>query len=578
MNAIWIIVLLYPLVGAILAVMPGIPLYLMRYWMASAPLPALIAALAVPTGSLLELDVVLLGGALGLANDTARTFFLLTAGLWAIAGLFACAYSCGMARLKSYTVFSLLTYTGNVGIFLATDAAFFYTSFALMTFASAGLVLHNRSPEAVRAGVLYVVMAVVGEVLILTALFWMAFVARSLALVDLPVVAATSPWLIGCILFGFGVKAGLLSVHVWLPLAHPVAPTPASAVLSGAMVKAGIFGWLTFLPGGLGSFSGWSTFCILAGLISAFAAAYAGLTQRLPKATLAYSSISQLGLMTLAVGIGLGEPKAWPAVVGVVGFFAFNHAFAKGALFMADGAAGAVSSRMGRTVVICGALVAALAIAGFPLTGGEIAKAALKKLGAYATVPWGGSLEYLLKASALATTMLLAQFVCLLNRAMLRGHPAHRSAIANRWLVALWGLSVLGCLVLPWWGVGWLDGPAKPLPLAFDTLYQALPIFAGCLLAVLVMPRAHRLPGVPLGDLGLPLLWVGGVIMRCWVGRVAPWLERSLMDPDRWVQPLTPSETAVPGWLDHADRLKRHLPTAGIIILLLLIGLRLGLA
>jgi hypothetical protein len=103
--------------------------------------------------------------------------------------------------------------------------------------------------------------------------------------------------------FRYQSRCGLL--HVWLPLAHTVAPTPASAVLSGSMIKAGLLGWIRFLPPGGGGDPAWGAVFIAAGITAAFYGVAIGLGQKHPKTVLAYSSISQMGLITVAFGIGL---------------------------------------------------------------------------------------------------------------------------------------------------------------------------------------------------------------------------------------------------------------------------------
>src|SRR5690606_7309656 len=109
--------------------------------------------------------------------------------------------------------------------------------------------------------------------------------------------------IVGLVLAGFGIKAGALPLHVWLPLAHPAAPTPASAVLSGAMIKAGLLGWLRFLPLGLVALPGWAALLMVLGVVAVFFGAAAGAVQQDAKAVLAYSSISQMGLMIIGLAI-----------------------------------------------------------------------------------------------------------------------------------------------------------------------------------------------------------------------------------------------------------------------------------
>ena len=95
--------------------------------------------------------------------------------------------------------------------------------------------------------------------------------------------------------FGFGIKAGALALHFWLPLAHPAAPVPASAVLSGAMIKAGLLGWLRFLPLGYAALPAAGLGLVGVGLAAALIGAAAGALQRNPKTVLAWSSVARWG-------------------------------------------------------------------------------------------------------------------------------------------------------------------------------------------------------------------------------------------------------------------------------------------
>ena len=97
---------------------------------------------------------------------------------------------------------------------------------------------------------------------------------------------------------------GLVPLHVWLPLAHPAAPMPASAVLSGAIIKAGVIGLIRFLPLD-GSLADWSAGLTSLGLVTAFYAVAVGITQANPKTVLAYSSVSQMGFVAAVLGAGL---------------------------------------------------------------------------------------------------------------------------------------------------------------------------------------------------------------------------------------------------------------------------------
>src|SRR5215470_16478408 len=113
-----------------------------------------------------------------------------------------------------------------------------------------------------------------------------------------------SPWrgaAMTLLILGFGLKIGLVPGHVWMPLAYTAAPIPAAAALSGAAVKAGVIGLIRFLPLGP-AMPRWGEALAAAGLFSAFYGVIIGLTQKHPKTVLAYSSISQMGLLAAALG------------------------------------------------------------------------------------------------------------------------------------------------------------------------------------------------------------------------------------------------------------------------------------
>jgi len=209
-----------------------------------------------------------------------------------------------------------------------------------MTFAAYGVIVHVGSAPARRAGKVYIIMALLGEALLICALLLATAAAGGTDLRQIPAAVAASPLrnlIIALVLTGFGVKAGAVPLHLWHPLAHPVAPTPASAVLSGGMIKAGLLGWLRFLHLGEVVLPEWGALCIAVGLATASYGVVVGLTQDEPKTVLAYSSVSQMGFMLTGIGIGLSAPVAWPAALSAVLLYALHHGLAKGALFLGVG-------------------------------------------------------------------------------------------------------------------------------------------------------------------------------------------------------------------------------------------------
>jgi hydrogenase-4 component B len=279
----------------------------------------LLAALATPDWEV-DLPGVLVGVRLGL-DATGRLFLFFTALVWLLAGWFAHGWLREDAGKHRFWAFFLATQAGNLGVCLALDAVSFYGFFALMSFAAYGLVVHQGSDDALRAGRVYLAMAVLGETLLVAGLLLAAGSAGTHHFADLAA-APMSNAAAALLIAGFGVKLGLPLLHMWLPLAHPVAPVPASAVLSGVMLKAGLLGWLRCLPLGTHALPEAGMTLMLAGLIAMFLGVAAGLMQRNLKVLLAYSSVSQVGYLSLGVGAGLLSPTAWPLLVPALGFYA----------------------------------------------------------------------------------------------------------------------------------------------------------------------------------------------------------------------------------------------------------------
>jgi formate hydrogenlyase subunit 3/multisubunit Na+/H+ antiporter MnhD subunit len=481
-------------------------------------LPALLLALHPGPVPDLHLSWMLLGTYLGL-DHVGRVFLVLTAVLWMLAGLFARAYMSGDSRRARYDTFFLLTMSGNFTVVIAQDLATFYAGFATVTFAAYGLVVHAGSEAARRAGRVYIVLALAGEAALLSGLFLVAVAAGGgLGLDGVPAAVAHAPFrdtVVALLLVGFGVKAGVLLLHVWLPLAHPVAPTPASAVLSGAIIKAGVLGWLRFLPLGEAALPTAGTAVIAAGLLAAFAAAAVGITQRDAKTALAYSSVSQMGLLTVAVGVGLAHPDAWPLASGALLVSALHHAMAKGALFLATGiGAPSEPAPWVRHSFAIGVGIPMAALAGAPWTSGALAKAMLKEAADLAPGRWPQVLDLGLPLAAVGTTVLMARFAVLVWRAGDHSRGAARST--GLWVPWLASVLASGGLVVAASGPLGLTADARQVTFA-DTLWPIGVGVAVSALLALAEARSRALPVVPAGDV---LVWYAAALD--WSSRSAP--------------------------------------------------------
>ncbi len=277
-----------------------------------------------------------------------------------------------------FDLFHLLTMLGNLGVIVSQDMISFLLFYTMMSLAAYGLITHDRKPTSMRAGYTYITLAVLGEVL----LFWAAVLTAqqtgTLYFDDLAGKLAVSPYrhvIAGLVLVGFGIKLGLMPLHIWLPLAHPAVPTPASAVLSGAIIKTGLLGMLRFLPLGAVAMHDWGVACIVVGVASALLAVLFGLTQENSKTVLAYSSVSQMGLVGVMVGVAMMTPQAWTMISAAILVYVTHHAVAKASLFLGVGVAQCEPrSHWQRRLVTGGLAIAALSLAGLPLTTGSAAK------------------------------------------------------------------------------------------------------------------------------------------------------------------------------------------------------------
>ncbi|HSJ05824.1 MAG TPA: proton-conducting transporter membrane subunit [Longimicrobiales bacterium] len=524
-------------------------------------LPALVLAFTADAG--MELRVVGLYTSLTLGVDpVGRPFLLLKSLLWTVAAVHAATYMREDPRRSTFTGFLLATGTGNIGLVLAHDALGFYLFFALMTFAAYGLVVHTRTAEALRAGRVYIGMAILGEALLLAGLLAAAGLAGDVSFRTLPAAFADFPRpdvVAGLLLFGLGVKAGLVPLHVWLPLAHPVAPTPASALLSGAMIKAGVLGWLRFLPMGELALPGLGAAVMGLGVLAMFYAAVLGVLQSDAKTVLAYSSVSQMGFLATGVGAALVVPDAAPLLVLAVAVYALHHALAKGALFLAIGVVPARALRGRISPWLAVAAIPALALAGAPLTSGAIAKLALKNALGELPAPWPARVDVLLGAAAVATTLLMARYLATLRA---RAGTDDATEPYRPGLIGPWA----GLVLVSAAAAAWLPAALAPLgelPLATQPRYiaaAAWPLVLGVALAtgtILLGRRVAtgRLGEAPAGDLivvaeaavaaarraGPPLRALREQVPQT---RIARWLARVAADPvDRTARALEAATT-----------------------------------
>ncbi|MDP2212869.1 proton-conducting transporter membrane subunit [Phenylobacterium sp.] len=528
-----------PILLSLLALVPATRPTLFRL-LPFAALPALAAALWLPTGLSSPLPLTLLGAGLTL-TETGQVFLAVAALLWTLAGIFV--QRSVNAHRERFAGFWLATLSGNMLLFLAADVASFYLAFALLSLSAFGLVAHYGSPEARRAARVYLALAILGETLLLMGLLIGVQAAGTTLIPDVRTALAAAQHrdlAIGLLLAGFGIKAGLMPLHVWLPLAHPAAPAPASAVLSGAIVKAGVFGLMSFLPLQADA-PGWSATMVIIGLVTAYLGVAFGVVQQRAKTVLAYSTLSQMGLLVVVIGSGFGSP-ALGLILAAVTLYSAHHSLAKGALFLSVGLMEKCDAGR-RRIVLAAAAVAALAIAGLPLTGGALAKLAIKG-------PISESLAApLVTLSAVGTTLLMLRFLQLLRRTA----PSDHRPAAALWIPFV--AAVAAALALPWAlfpNLSELTPAYVMRPINLWAALWPLLVGAGVMIGALKLPRPINV-SVPEGDI-VVLLERGAEAARRLVRRL------------RGIRPPQISAPAMPD-LAMVERALARWPLAGAALL-----------
>lgn len=274
----------------------------------------------------------------------------IAAFMWFISTLFSKEYFIKYRNRNRYYFFLLITLGAVSGIFLSAD---FYTTFIffeVMSFTSYVWVAQDEKKESLRAAQTYLGIAVIGGLVMLMGIFLLYQVTGTLKFEELiggydnyirtsssgipekKVLAAGI-----CMLVGFGAKAGAFPLHVWLPKAHPVAPAPASALLSGILTKTGVFGILILTLYLFAGSAGWGTLILILGVCTMVLGAVLALFSVNLKRTLACSSVSQIGFILVGVGMAglLGEENGL-AVRGSL-LHMVNHSLIKLTLFLAAG-------------------------------------------------------------------------------------------------------------------------------------------------------------------------------------------------------------------------------------------------
>ncbi len=281
---------------------------------------------------------------IGFEMDGFRAIYAcIVAFMWAMTALFSPEYFAHYHRRSRYYFFFLMTLGATMGVFLSSDLMTTLLFFEMMSFTSYAWVAHDESDKAKRAANTYLAIAVIGGMVALMGLFLLDHSLGTLKISELYAAASALEdrgvlYIAGgCLLFGFGAKAGMFPLHIWLPKAHPVAPAPASALLSGVLTKTGIFGVLVVSCDILRYDAAWGNVILLLGTITMVLGAVLALFSIDLKRTLACSSMSQIGFILIGIAMQclLGEENAL-ASNGTM-LHMINHSLIKLDLFMVAG-------------------------------------------------------------------------------------------------------------------------------------------------------------------------------------------------------------------------------------------------
>ena len=332
---------------------------------------------------------------LHLRLDALSAFFLLILGLGgALASLFALGYGRDEPAPRRVLPFVPAFLAAMQLVLLADDAFAFLLAFESMSLLSMALVLvHHREALNQRAAYVYLLMAGFGTMALLLAFGLLAGPTGAYAF-DAIRARALAPWLQGLVfvlvLLGTGSKAGLVPLHIWLPLAHPAAPSHVSALMSGVMTKVAIYALLRILLDLAGPPAWWAggVLMLVGALTAVMGLLYAVLETDL-KRLLAYSTVENIGIIVTAIGLAVafraGGLEAAAALALTAGLLhALNHTVFKSLLFMGAGAVlhgtgtgdmerlGGLIRRMPQTALAM--LIGAVAISALPPLNGFVSE------------------------------------------------------------------------------------------------------------------------------------------------------------------------------------------------------------
>ena len=324
--------------------------------------------------------------------DALAALFLVVVNLGsAAASLFALGYGRHETAPGRVLPFYPAFLAGMNLVVLAGDAFVFLVSWEFMSLASWALVMaHHHEADNRRAGYIYIMMASFGTLALLLAFGLLAGAQGNYRFADIAGIARPE-WLQGLVLVlvlvGAGSKAGLVPLHVWLPLAHPAAPSHVSALMSGVMTKVAVYAFVRIIFDLMGSPAWWWSVVVLAvGALTAVLGVLSAMLERDLKRLLAYSTIENIGVVFLGLGLALAFKANGMTAAGALAFtaallHAFNHSLFKSLLFFGAGAI--LTATAERDIEKLGGLIHPMPQTAFLFLGGCLAISALPPLNGF---------------------------------------------------------------------------------------------------------------------------------------------------------------------------------------------------
>jgi len=474
-----------------------------------------------------------------------RVYIVVAAVLWAGTLCFSGEYFAHYHYRNRYYLFNLLTLGAAMGVFLSADLMTTFVFFEIMSFTSYTWVAHDETKAALRAAETYLGVAVIGGMVALMGLFLLGHELGTLQIDQLSAAAeganrTTLYIAAACLLVGFGAKAGMFPLHIWLPKAHPVAPAPASALLSGLLTKTGVFGVLVLCGQLLPGDHAWGMVILVLGTVTMVLGAVLALFSVDLKRTLACSSMSQIGFILVGAGALclLGHHNALAARGTILHMV--NHSLFKLVLFLCAGAVYMNLHKLNlndirgfgrkKPILHIAFLMGALGIGGIPLWSGYISKTllheALVELGSgFVAVEW-----LFLFSGGLTLAYMTKLYICL----FWQKHPTRQAEFDAMGQGMNWRSAatlLIASAIIPVLGMSGLMDKIADLGMGFLThahMEHAVHYFAwvnlkGAVISVAIGATVYLL------------------VVRTWLMRKGEYV-------DRW-----------PAWLDLEDRVYRPL-------------------